>query len=81
MAAVLTPKLLSFPHNILHDSIGSPSYLRMERNTPPRPSLPSISSLIEDVDKHAENRKLNDLRVLHWQQIDITCSPNEVSKS
>lgn len=51
MAAVLTP---SFPHNILHNSIDTPSFMRTERNTPPRPSLPSISSLIKDVDEQSE---------------------------
>lgn len=51
MAAVLTP---SFPHNILHNAIDTPSFMRTERNTPPRPSLPSISSLIKDVDEQSE---------------------------
>lgn len=63
MAAVLTPKSLSFPHNILHNSIDTPSYVRMERTTPPRPSLPSISSLIEDVDKQSEHGEAAEVKV------------------
>lgn len=58
MAAVMSPKPFSFPHNILQETRDLPTFARMENITPTKPSLPSISSLIHDIDRHAENGKL-----------------------
>lgn len=54
---------LSFRNYYRHEPYPSPTYSTMDRRTPDKMSLPSITTLIEDVDKQARNSKFSSLRL------------------